>query len=114
MHLLQDFLIFCVIKVMLKVKCEPAFIQLFSVSGIPIKQCFPSFIVCWHSKKDKQISRHNSRMNLFILFASSITGDSEKDDDLFFGDHHYSGNDLQRSCNVARKHGHLQKKSHYL
>ena len=27
-------------------------------------------------------------MNLFILIASSMTGDGEKDDDLIFGDQH--------------------------
>ena len=50
--------------------------------------------VCGHSKNAKQISRHNSHMNLFILIASSITGDSDKSDDLFFGDHHLFGNKL--------------------
>ena len=30
-------------------------------------------------------------MNLFILITSSIIDDSEKDDDLIFGDHHSFG-----------------------
>ena len=45
---------------------------------------FPNFFVCWHCKKAKQISRHTSHMNLFILIAKSITDDSEKGNDLFF------------------------------
>ena len=45
--------------------------------------------ICWQNKKPNQISRLNSHMNLFILIESSITGDSEKGDDPFFGDHHF-------------------------
>ena len=45
---------------------------------------FPKLFVCWHSKKVKQISQHNSQMNQFMLIASSIARDSEKGDDLSF------------------------------
>ena len=52
--------------------------------------CFLNFFVCWHSKRAKQILRQNSHMNLFILIDSSITNDSEKDNDFSFsGDHHF-------------------------
>ena len=48
-----------------------------------LKQCFPNFFICWHSKIATQILRHYSHMNLFMLIARSITGDSEKGDDVF-------------------------------
>ena len=52
--------------------------------------CFPNSFVCCHSKKAKQFSRHNSHMNLFMLIASRVTGDSKKGND-FFGGHHFYG-----------------------
>ena len=49
-----------------------------------LDQHFRNFVVCWHSKKAKQISRYNSHTNVLILHASSITDHSKKSDDLFF------------------------------
>ena len=74
-------------KMYLVMKAEKLMFQLHLLSFYGyncIDQCFPNFFVCWHIKKAKHISRHYSCMNLFILIASSITGDSEKGDDLFF------------------------------
>ena len=65
--------------------CGESFIWWSSVS------CFPNFLVYWQSKRAKQILRHTSHMNLFILIASSIRGDSEKGGDLFFYEDHFSG-----------------------
>ena len=68
----------------------------FSISALlacnSLQQCFPNFFVHWYSKKAKKILLHNSHINLFKLITSSITGDSEKGDDLFsffFGDPHF-------------------------
>ena len=43
---------------------------------------FPKLFCLLAQKKVKQNSRHNSHMDLFMLIASSITGDSEKGDAL--------------------------------
>ena len=58
-----------------------------------LQQCFPNFFVGRHSKNGKHHTPHNGHMNLFMLIASSITGDSEVCDHLFleistfFGQH---------------------------
>ena len=54
-----------------------------------LDQYFPDSFVCGRSKKAKPISPPNSRMNPFILMANSITGGSEKDNDLFLEIDHY-------------------------
>ena len=52
-----------------------------TTAAVGLGKCFLNFFVCWHSKKAKEISWHNSHRNLFMLIAGSITNNSEEDDD---------------------------------